>query len=131
MAEHPAALTRSPQRLPVMTPRRCICILGLVFLATACTPRDTHTRARLVGKWQSSKLVTPVYLHDNGEWEIKQDDQLVLQYGVWEYKDNSLVWTYKIGSRISSDVNPVLAVTAASFQLRESDQSVTSFTRLP
>lgn len=114
-----------------MTSMRWICIFWLMLLATACTPQGTDTRARLVGKWQSSKLVTPLYLHDNGEWEIKQDDQVVLQYGVWEYKDNTLVWTSKIGSRISSDVNPVLAVTAAGFQLRESDQTVTSFTRLP
>ena len=114
-----------------MTPMKWLCIFWLMLVATACAPRDADTRARLVGKWQSSRLVTPLYLHDNGEWEIKQDDQVVLQYGVWEYKDNTLVWTYKIGSRISSDTNPVLAVTAAGFELQESDQSVTSFTRLP
>ncbi len=114
-----------------MTPTKWLCFFGLMLLATACAPKDAVVRARLVGKWQSSKLVTPLYLHDNGEWEIKQDDQVVLQYGVWEYKDNTLVWTYKIGTRISSDVNPVLAVTAARFELQESDQSVTSFNRLP
>ena len=131
MAEHPAALTLAHRHTTVMTSRSLICIFLLMVLSTACTPRGTDTRALLVGKWQSSKLVTPLYLHDNGEWEIKQDDQLVLQFGVWEYKNNTLVWTYKIGSRISSDANPVLTLTAASFQLRESDQTVTSFTRLP
>ena len=114
-----------------MTSMRLSGIFWLMLLVTACTPHGTDTRTLLVGKWQSSKLVTPLYLHDNGEWEIKQDDQVVLQYGVWEYKDHTLVWTYKIGSRISSDVNTVLAVQASGFQLRESDQTVTSFTRLP
>ena len=131
MAKHPAALRRLQQRVPVMTPMKIICVFWLMSLVSACAPQSTDTRARLVGKWQSSKLVTSLYLHDNGEWEIKQDDQVVLQYGVWEYKNNTLVWTYKIGSRISSDVNPVLAMTATGFQLRESDQTITSFTRLP
>ena len=84
-----------------------------------------------VGKWKSSKLITPVYLYENGEWEIRTDDGGVLQYGVWVLKDNTIIWTYKDGSRIGHDPNAVVSVTAQEFKVRERDSSITSFTRLP
>ncbi len=110
----------------------CLVMLAAVGLtATGCKPPDVKNRTLLVGKWQSSKLVTPLYLYDNGEWEIKQDDQTVLQYGVWALKGNTLTWSYKSGSRIISDVNTVETLKATAFTLRETDQSVTLLTRLP
>lgn len=110
----------------------CLAMLAAIGLAaTGCQPQDAKYRNLLVGKWQSSKLATPLYLHDSGEWEIKQDDQTVLQYGVWELKGKTLIWSHKSGAHIISDVNTVLTLKAPAFTLRESDQSVTSFTRLP
>lgn len=83
-----------------------------------------------IGKWQSSLLATPLYLHENGEWEIKKEDGAVLQYGVWEYKNNKLFWTYKIHSQVSTEANDVLQVQPSSFQLRETDRTITSFKKL-
>ena len=31
-----------------------------------------------VGKWQSSRAITPIHLAANGEWEIRQDDGTIL-----------------------------------------------------
>lgn len=83
-----------------------------------------------VGKWQSSRLVTPLHLAANGEWEIRTPDGAVLQYGVWRYADNKIVWTIKQGARVSDDANPVLAVGPAEFRLREQDGTTTVFKRL-
>lgn|SRR5574343_774001 len=83
-----------------------------------------------VGKWQSSRAVTPIYLDANGEWEIRKDDGTLLQYGVWRYEDKRLIWSIKQGERVMDDANPVLSVTPAEFQLRERDGQVTVFKRL-
>ena len=83
-----------------------------------------------VGKWQSSRLVTPLHLAANGEWEIRTGEGTVLQYGVWRYEDKKIVWTIKQGGRISDDVNAVLSVAPAEFRLRERDGSTTVFKRL-
>jgi hypothetical protein len=83
-----------------------------------------------VGKWQSSRAVTPIYLDANGEWEIRKDDGTVLQYGVWRYEGKQLIWSIKQGARVIDDANPVLSVTPAEFQLRERDGQVTVFKRL-
>lgn len=87
-------------------------------------------RQLLVGKWQSSRLMTPVILHDNGEWEIKQDNGVVLQYGLWDYQGNQLIWTIKQGKTLSRDINPVVSLNPDAFTVRENNRSITSFTRL-
>lgn len=84
-----------------------------------------------VGKWQSSRAVTPIYLAANGEWEIRQDDGTVLQYGVWRYTDNTLIWSIKQDRRIMDDPTPVLSVAPDQFTLRERDGATTVFKRLP
>ena len=91
--------------------------------------RQAISEEMFVGKWRSSKLTTPLYLFKNGDWEIKQDDGTVLQYGIWEYKNKKITWSYKIGSSIGRDVNPVLSVTPNEFKIIEGDKSTTSFTR--
>jgi hypothetical protein len=113
--------------------------LGLAFLfATvlifyACSDRQTVTDKSFVGKWKSSRVETPVYLYNNGEWEIKTEDGAILQYGVWEFKSDKIIWSYQADpntGRIERDVNDVLSATPREFQLVERDGSNTIFKRL-
>jgi hypothetical protein len=83
-----------------------------------------------VGKWKSSKLETPLYLYDNGEWEIKKNDGAILQYGVWRYEGKKIIWSFKAGSDIIHDVNPVLFFSSNEFQLKEKDGTITVFKKL-
>ncbi|OYT90437.1 MAG: hypothetical protein CFE43_18265 [Burkholderiales bacterium PBB3] len=106
-----------------------VALMSLLAPLTGCSGRKAPTAASFVGKWQSSKLDTPVHLYSNGEWEIKKDDGSVLQYGVWEYKDGRIIWNYKMGSQIGRDVNIVQSVNATEFRLHE-DQAITTFKRL-
>jgi hypothetical protein len=107
----------------------------LVFVAAftlyGCSGRETFTEKNFVGKWKSSKLETPVYLYANGEWEIKPDDGAVLQYGVWQYQDKKIIWSFKQSdSHILHDVNPVLSATPQEFQVQENDRTITTFKKL-
>lgn len=102
-------------------------LLSLALLA--CGAKSTASTASFVGKWESSKLTTPLFLYDNGEWEIKNDQGGILQYGVWEYRDGRIIWLFKHGAQITRDVNAVLSVDAQEFRLQEGSQ-VTVFRRL-
>ncbi len=97
---------------------------GLVACKKAVSERD------FVGKWQSSRAVTPIYLADNGEWEIRKDDGTVLQYGLWRYEDKKIIWSVKQDGRLMDDPNPVLAVTPEAFSLKELDGSTTDFRKV-
>ncbi|MBC7619089.1 MAG: hypothetical protein H7293_08900 [Candidatus Saccharibacteria bacterium] len=103
-------------------------LLALISVA-GCSKHPTPTTTSFVGKWHSSKLDTPIHLYSNGEWEIKKEDGSVLQYGVWEYKDDRIIWNFKMGSQIVRDVNKVQSVALKEFRLHE-DQAITTFTRL-
>lgn len=110
-------------------------VFVLLFAASlvsfhGCSGKAAINEKIFVGKWKSSKLETPVYLYANGEWEIKLDEGGVLQYGVWEYKNNKIIWSYKIGPAIGHDADPVLSATAQEFQLQENDKTTTTFKRL-
>jgi hypothetical protein len=110
-------------------------VLAGIFMLTAvflsgCSNHEAFSKNDFIGKWQSSKIETPLYLYANSDWEIKQDDGTIVQYGIWEYKDKNIIWSYKIGNQIGHDINPVLTVAPGKFQLRESDQTVTSFNKL-
>lgn len=109
--------------------RKAFFLLVLTGALTACGAKNTATHASFVGKWKSSKLETPLVLLDNGEWEIKQDDGAVLQYGLWEYRDGNIIWTVKSGGQIIRDVNAVVSAKDLEFRLREGTQ-VTVFNRL-
>lgn len=99
--------------------------LGYWLLAgPAISERD------FVGKWQSSRLVTPLHLAANGEWEIKTEAGAILQYGVWRYADKKIIWTIKQGTQISDDVNPVVSLGPGEFRLQERDGTTTVFRRL-
>jgi len=97
---------------------------GLAACKKAVSEQD------FVGKWQSSRAVTPIHLAANGEWEIRKDDGTVLQYGIWRYEGKKITWTIKQGSQLSDDVNPVLSITETEFQLAERDGTTTVFKRL-
>lgn len=102
-------------------------LLAMFLFAQGKRPFQTSD---FVGKWKSSKITTPIYLHDNGEWEIKTDDGGVLQHGVWRYADKKLIWTVRLSGGILHDVNPVLSVGSVEFQISEKDGSLTTFKRL-
>jgi hypothetical protein len=86
--------------------------------------------ASFVGKWKSSRLATPLVLQANGDWEIRSDDGQVLQYGVWQLRGGSLVWSVKLGGTLEHDVNPIVSVGERRFELRERDGSVTRLDRI-
>jgi hypothetical protein len=109
--------------------KKLACLLVLSGALTACGARHQATHAFFVGKWKSSKLETPLVLFDNGEWEIKPDDGGVLQYGIWEYRDGNLIWSFKSGGQIIRDVNPVVSAKDREFRLQEGMQ-ITVFNRL-
>lgn len=105
-------------------------ILGLPLLLLGCARPDAVGPERFVGRWQSSRSTAPIVLDANGEWKIVRADGSVPQYGVWQYRDSHLVWSFKDDSGIVHDANTVLAVTARHFELRERDGTVTTFDRL-
>lgn len=100
----------------------------LLFGLSGCKRYSEHD---FVGKWQSSRAVTPIHLVANGEWEIRKDDGTVLQYGIWRYEDKKLIWSFKQGERVMDDPTAVLSVDASRFSIRERDGATTVFTRLP
>jgi hypothetical protein len=111
---------------------RLVLTVMLLLLATlnGCSSGERYAESNFVGKWQSSRETTPIYLYENGEWELKTDDGVVQQYGVWQYFDNKIMWSVRVDSRIVHDPNAVLSVTPGEFQLREKDGSVTTFRKL-
>lgn len=115
----------------ILNNRKLSVFLLIVFLIFFYNiTKEKITDKSFVGKWQSSKLATPIYLYKNNEWEIKKSDGSILQYGVWQYKDKQLVWSYQMGSDIGHDVDPILEVEKNTFKVLEADKSVTTFTRL-
>lgn len=108
----------------------CRCLATAVLVAGLAACQRIHERD-FIGKWQSSRAVTPIYLAANGEWEIRQDDGTVLQYGVWRYADRQLVWSIHQGTRIVDDPTAVQSMTRDQFKLQEQDGSTTVFRRQP
>lgn len=113
-----------------MKPMLVLLIVCFLTLLNAGCSRETYSEEMFVGKWKSSKLETPLYLYDNGEWEIKTESGTVLQYGVWDYEADEITWSYKWGSLVKDDVNPVLSATGTEFQVKESNGTTTTFIKL-
>lgn len=116
-----------------MQRRFVICALSAVLVAMVpgCKRTPPVEAADFVGRWQSSRLTTPLVLHANGDWEIKNDQGEVLQYGVWSYVPGQFLWTFKHGAQVQHEVNPLLSFDPSAFSLRETDGTVSTFTRLP
>lgn len=114
--------------------RRAAPLMAAAALCAALVPgcsREPQPRHdQLVGKWKSSRLATPLYLHTNGEWEIRTEDERVLQYGVWQLQGRHIVWSIRMDGRLAHDENTILSVRPGRFELRERDGSVTRFDRL-
>jgi hypothetical protein len=109
--------------------KRLIALLMVALMFAGCD-RQSITEKAFVGKWKSTKLETPIYLYDNGEWEIKTEAGAILQYGVWQFEDKKIRWSVKVNSQIGHDVNSVLSATPNEFQVKESDGTTTTFSRL-
>jgi hypothetical protein len=101
-----------------------------ILLASACSGQPHPRHEQFVGKWKSSRLATPLHLHENGEWEIRTEEDSVLQYGVWQLQDRRMVWSIKMDGRLNHDENTVISVGQGRFELRERNGSVTVFERL-
>lgn len=100
------------------------------MLLGGCGSGSAAKEARFVGKWQSSRLSTPLVMHANGEWEVLREDGSAFQFGVWQYADDAIVWSIKQDGRIGHDTNKVLSVKPEEFSVRERDGSTTVFRRL-
>ena len=132
MARNAAAVTRAALMVSrrISQPMIFAAAAALVLLAVACSGEPHPRHEQFVGKWKSSRLATPLHLHENGEWEIRTVEDSVLQYGVWQLQDRRMVWSIKIDGRLNHDENTVLSVGQGRFELRERNGSVTVFERL-
>lgn len=106
----------------------CLWLMLFCTLLASCSRGGGLSAQYFVGQWTSTRLATTLHLYGNGEWEIKIDDR-VLQYGVWEYKDKTLIWTHKAASGFIHDVNPILSFEPRRFAIKEQNGEVTTFTR--
>jgi hypothetical protein len=78
-----------------------------------------------VGTWLSSRAGTTISLYPNGAWQLGPN-----RWGRWSVRDSFLVWTYESTHHIGEDVNPILHVGADEFSIRETNGSITVFTRV-
>ncbi len=108
--------------------RHLVCGVCIVVAALGCG--SGAKTADFVGKWQSSRLSTPLLMHSNGEWEVLREDGSTIQYGVWQYLHNELLWSFQQGGQLGHDANPVLSVSPKEFRLRERDGTTTVFRRI-
>jgi len=125
----PLRTERSPQGFGALR-AACLLSLGVALLLGGCGSGSAAKEASFVGKWQSSRLSTPLVMHANGEWEVLREDGSAFQFGVWQYADDAIVWSFKQDGRIGHDTNKVLSVTPKEFSVRERDGSTTVFRRL-
>jgi hypothetical protein len=130
MARDVAALMRAASMKRVLRPLAFLAAAVMVLLAAACSGEPPPRHEQFVGKWKSSRLATPLHLHENGEWEIKTEEDSVLQYGVWQLQDRRMIWSIKMDGRLNHDENTVLSIGQRRFELREQNGSVTVFERL-
>ena len=112
-----------------LKPWRALALALVAMALVAACARDPRPD-QFTGKWKSSRLATPLHLHDNGEWEIRTADGAVLQYGLWRLRGRSFVWSIKQGGQLAHDPNQIVSVGADRFELRERDGSLTVFDRL-
>lgn len=126
MAGNNAALASGLRRRLLTT----ALLLAIPLALSGCTGKTVAGRDAFIGKWKSSRILTPIVLNDNGTWEILESDGRVLEYGVWQYDNNAILWTYKIDLQIRHERNPVISANRREFILREIDGRLTTFNKL-
>lgn len=106
-----------------------LAVAGGVVLLAAC--QKPLAPEQFVGRWKSSRLSTPLVMRANGDWEIRDGEGAVLQYGVWQLDGQRLVWTIlDADGAVKHDANQILSAEPRRFVLRERDGAQTSFERL-
>lgn len=115
--------------------RRALALAGMLGALLALAPlggcQKKLEASQFVGKWQSSRLSTPLVMRDNGDWEIRTEDDAVRQYGVWQLDGQRLIWSIRSpDGAVTRDVTTVVSVEPRLFVLRERDASTTRFVRL-
>ena len=113
------------------TRRRALAALVLSIAGTLGACQKGLQPQQFVGRWKSSRLGSTLLLNANGEWEMRDTADRVLQYGVWQLRDRTLVWSVRLNGRLQHDPNAIIDVSPAMFQLRERDGTITRFDRLP
>lgn len=116
--------------------RRRVVLGGLLIgaaassgLLAACSRKPRYSTTDFIGQWHSSKALQPIVLYSNGEWELRNDDGKVQQYGIWELQGDYLVWIVKVNGRLERDANRVLSASPREFQLQEAS-GISIFTRI-
>lgn len=104
-------------------------VLVLIASLNACSTKEL-TEKDFVGTWRSTRSTTPIRLFENGEWELTTDDGSTLQYGVWQYFDNKIMWSFILDDAMGHDTNPIVSVGPKEFKLRENNGSITTFSKL-
>lgn len=116
---------------------RCFGVMAFLAGAMACglgacnKPQERIDSRQFVGVWKSTRSGLPIRMQPNGEWEIRQDDGRVYQYGLWRFEEGKLIWTFLESGKALDDANPVLGIKADEFVIRELNGSATVFRRLP
>lgn len=107
---------------------RSVSALLLLGALVACS--KAPEAASFVGKWQSSRLSTPLLMTSDGKWEVRDGDGAPLQFGVWELKNGGILWSFRIDGDFGQDWNALVSFRPREFRLRERDGAITTFTRL-
>jgi hypothetical protein len=111
--------------------RRALAVLALSIAGALGACQKALQPEQFVGRWKSSRLGSTLLMSSQGEWELRDTSDRVLQYGVWQLRDRTLVWSVRLDGRLQHDPNAIVDLSPTMFQLRERDGSITRFDRLP
>ena len=116
---------------PFCLPAYLLSSLIVLFLSAQLAFADEDlvlSESDLVGSWNSSKAETIIEIKSDGTWHIAEWDQS----GWWALIDsNKFVWMYYEDSTVedADDINQILSYKKNEFTLRESDDTLTIFSR--
>lgn len=104
-------------------------MLVLVTALGGCTFKGEYSEKDFVGKWTSTKYASPIYLYENGEWEVISDTGGVTQYGVWQVTGNKIMWSFKLGGKVHHVREKIQTLSTQEFTLGEGNK-VSTFKRI-